>query len=599
MGKKIVDSKVFSLKSLFSDKYDVDFYQREYVWESRQVEDLINDLSHEFLRHWREEDDTSKVRDYDPYFMGEVVLSKKEEGRFAIIDGQQRFTTFSLLLIFLKNKYPEISGLINTLIYSDDYGTMRFTLNIRDRKECMESLYETGRYEVKESDDISVQNLIARYNDMEDNWLDEINQDNIKHFTYWLIGSVVFSKVWTDDDSFAYLIFETMNDRGLSLTSVEMLRSYLLANVNSELREKSIENLDNAISMLQSIKLSSKSKADLDFFKTYLRGHYAETFNQKDKNSDFTRIGNQFHRWVKDKSTQLKLSDSQNFIDFIDKIAYFSDVYKKVNDIISNRDTTDYLYVIVNADYNFTLQTAVILAGVSYLDSKEIIEKKIKIISKYLTKVLSWKVWQQSQTSQSAMEAPIYELAQKVRGGTVEQIEQILKKNPINIPSIDSHIPVLNQQNKNKLRVLLALITEIVARESSQSNYLLNQRDKKNPIEVEHIWPIHFEEFQNEFEDEATFANTRNRIGGLLLLPKKFNASYNDKPYSMKIEQYFSQNVLAKSLNFKEYTNDTGFKNFIMQSGLCFKAYENFTIKSNLERSELYREILKWNWRDK
>ena len=64
MENKIVDSKVYSLKELFSDKFDVDFYQREYVWQKKQMEDLIMDLSLEFLKNWKMEDLLSDVRNY-------------------------------------------------------------------------------------------------------------------------------------------------------------------------------------------------------------------------------------------------------------------------------------------------------------------------------------------------------------------------------------------------------------------------------------------------------------------------------------------------------------------------------------------------------
>ena len=95
MAQKIVDSKAYPLKELFSDKFDVDFYQREYVWQKKQLDDLINDLSTEFLKNWSSNDALDKIRDYDPYFMGEIVLSLKEGKRSSIIDGQQRITTFS------------------------------------------------------------------------------------------------------------------------------------------------------------------------------------------------------------------------------------------------------------------------------------------------------------------------------------------------------------------------------------------------------------------------------------------------------------------------------------------------------------------------
>ena len=99
---KTVESHCFELGALFQEKFTVDFYQREYVWEKKQLEDLINDLSNAFLKCWKPEDTTESVRSYDPYFMGEIVLSLKTGERSAIIDGQQRITTFTFLsLVFI------------------------------------------------------------------------------------------------------------------------------------------------------------------------------------------------------------------------------------------------------------------------------------------------------------------------------------------------------------------------------------------------------------------------------------------------------------------------------------------------------------------
>ena len=108
MQSKTVDSKTYPLKELFLDKFDVDFYQREYVWQKKQLEDLINDLSNEFLKNWDNGDALENVRTYDPYFMGEIVLSMKDGQRSAIIDGQQRITTFTLLLIYMLKTYGHL-----------------------------------------------------------------------------------------------------------------------------------------------------------------------------------------------------------------------------------------------------------------------------------------------------------------------------------------------------------------------------------------------------------------------------------------------------------------------------------------------------------
>lgn len=115
-------------------------------------------------------------------------------------------------------------------------------------------------------------------------------------------------------------------------------------------------------------------------------------------------------------------------------------------------------------------------------------------------------------------------------------------------------------------------------------------------MEVEHIWSDHFDEHQNEFTSENEFASVRNRVGDLLVLPKSFNASYGDDPYKDKVMQHFSQNILAQSLCKMKYSNAPGFAQFKASSGLAFQPYDSFPRKAVDERSELYRQILLWNW---
>lgn len=596
---KIVNSEVHPLEKIFSDKFDVDFYQREYVWQRTQIEDLINDLSSEFLKCYKSGDKISDMVKYDPYYMGEIVLSTSVPGISKIIDGQQRITTLTLILIYLLRNYKNVekfpASRIEKLIYSDDHGEERFNLDIEDRREVMYALYKQGEYTVCEGDKYSVKNLVERYNDIEECWNSEIDEKNVVSFTYWIMEKVMFSKVWTNSNDFAYVIFETMNDRGLSLTQVEMVRSYLLANIdNDSARTKAMNKFDAMLNKLIAIKLSSKSKAEFEFFKMYLRGHFAEDFSQaKNSNSDFVRIGKEFHRWLRDNEQKLGLNADEDFVEFINKIDYFAKVYEKINNLIQGRNTKDYLYLIVNADYNFTLQAPLILSAVKYQDTDEIVEAKIKVVSKYLSKVLSFRVWNHWMISQSTLENPIYNLCKRIRDLSVEEIASILDTNPLDAPELNNS-PTLNQQNRSRLRVLLSLITEIVASNSGESDYMLN---KDEPVEVEHIWSNHFEEHTDEFSDEDEFANVRNNIGDLLVLPKSFNASYGDDPYSLKVKQYFSQNILAQTLNKQKYENNPGFVKFKDESKLEFESYDEFKKANIAKRAELYKQILIWNWK--
>ena len=138
---------------------------------------------------------------------------------------------------------------------------------------------------------------------------------------------------------------------------------------------------DDVVKRLTNIKLSSKSKAEFEFFKIYLRGHYAEDLSQsKNSTSDFVRIGKEFHRWVRDNSEKIGLKSSKDYMSFLVRISFYAKVYEKIHNLIQARNTNDYLYLIVNSDYGFTLQPALILASINENDTDEVIEKKIKVV---------------------------------------------------------------------------------------------------------------------------------------------------------------------------------------------------------------------------
>jgi len=193
--------------------------------------------------------------------------------------------------------------------------------------------------------------------------------------------------------------------------------------------------------------------------------------------------------------------------------------------------------------------------------------------------------------SQSAMESQIYTMCQEIRDASIDALKVKLQSSPLELPPLEN-APILNQQIKNRLRVMLSLITAIVGRESGEFKYMLND----DHIEVEHIWCDHFENHTDEFESEADFANVRNSIGDLLVLPKSFNDSYGDDIYEDKVKRYYSQNILAQTLCQNKYDRAPGFLKFVKDSGLPFKPYEHFKKADIEERNRLYMAILKWDF---
>jgi hypothetical protein len=118
---------------------------------------------------------------------------------------------------------------------------------------------------------------------------------------------------------------------------------------------------------------------------------------------------------------------------------------------------------------------------------------------------------------------------------------------------------------------------------------------RKDGYEVEHIWADHWEQHKDEFTHEADFDEYRNRLGGLLLLPKTFNASYGDLAYAKKLPHYLKQNLLAQSVNPEAYDHNPPLKKLIL-AGLPFDGHKEFK-KADIEaRQKLYVAIAKQVW---
>ena len=148
-----------------------------------------------------------------------------------MIDGQQRLTSLTLLLIFLYHRLsdPEHKGQIAELIFSQKYGTKSFNPDVsesRKRRDCMEALLNNKYFDAADQSE-SVANILARYHDIEEQF-SQLPQDlqykAVPYFLDWLIENVHLVEITAYSDEDAYTIFETMNDRGLSLTPTDMLK---------------------------------------------------------------------------------------------------------------------------------------------------------------------------------------------------------------------------------------------------------------------------------------------------------------------------------------------------------------------------------------
>ena len=106
-----IDGEARTIRELLSGaRYSIDYYQREYRWQIKQVAELMDDLISRFQEEYEPSHPREAVEGYGHYFLGSIIISHKNSQNY-IIDGQQRLTTLTLLLIHLHNLQTRISWL--------------------------------------------------------------------------------------------------------------------------------------------------------------------------------------------------------------------------------------------------------------------------------------------------------------------------------------------------------------------------------------------------------------------------------------------------------------------------------------------------------
>lgn len=581
-------------------KYTIDYYQRDYKWEEKQLRELIDDLSDQFLEAYQPSHQREAVQSYPFYFLGSIVISEKGAQRF-IVDGQQRLTTLTLLLTYLRelqNGHNEPN--IDELILSNAFGKKSFNLDVEDRVACMTALYEGQPFTPSPADSDSVRNLVERYDDIGELLPQDVQGDALPYFIDWLQYRVQIIQITAYSDDDAYTIFETMNDRGLQLRPVDMLKGYLLAGINEDARRVPGDLWRRRVQDLAALG----KELDADFFKAWLRSQYAETIRERRKGAvglDYDKIGTEFHRWLRSNASRIGLEKSDDYSRFIrEDFEFYSRHFMtimtatKASALVAGLERVRY-----NADHQFTLQVPMLLAPLVVGEDDAVVLRKIGLVANFVDILLTWRIWNNRAIDASTLQYRTFLVTKAIRGQDVSKVGRVLydqlMQETERIGSTDRLR--LHQQNRRQLHRLLARITDYVEVESGgHSTYLQMTSGSPVKYEVEHIWANHPRRHSDEFEHAADFADHRNLIGDLLLLPKKFNASYGDMTYEKKLKHYNAQNLLARSLNVDCYANNPGFLQFLDRTGLAFTPYDDFTAQAVLDRGKLYEKAAQQIW---
>lgn len=590
---------------LNAKKYSVDYFQREYNWGTRHIEQLITDLTTAFLNEYSPRHTRSDGTNYNNYYLGPFVISGKDGNR-SIIDGQQRLTSITLFLIYLNNlqKSLGISEPLEPLIFSDLRGVKSFNIQVEERVHCLERLFSQGEYQVRADDDESTKTMVARYNDITAAFPEEIKGDVLPFFLDWLKYNVVLVEIIAYSDDNAYTIFETMNDRGLNLTPTEMLKGFVLSRFKDAAKRQKAN-----ISWKQAIQNLHDYDKDEDqrFFQAWLRSQYADTIRPGragSQNEDFEKIGTRFHSWVRDNLGTMLLNpeSADDFENFVNKnLLFYLNAYLKILKAEVNlQNILEHVYYIKRWGIATSLSYPLLLAPLKIGDDDAVVTLKIDMVARYIETFVVRRSLNFRKFAASSIRYTMYTLVKEIRNKDVDELRQILSDKLRDMDEGWDGVASfrMHSQNKAFVKFLLSRITAFVSKSAGGNDTFETYFHSPNgkPYEVEHVWADKFDEHIDEFRQKMDFDEYRNRLGGLVLLPRGTNQSYGAKTYPEKLQHYVKENLVVKSLSSLTYANNPNFTNMYLGLDLPFEFHNEFKRADIDKRQLLYKRICETIW---
>lgn len=599
--------KVFS-----NTTYYIDFYQRQYKWTREPVEILLDDIFYRFNSEYEKykgnEIELDKlIEQYNWYYLNTYVTNNTD-GKIFIVDGQQRLTTLTLILIKLYNLAKELKSQLTEWISTKIVGLSgykkQFWMYHVEHIKTMEQLFNNEDFsKIDISSGITAKNMFENYKVI-DKWINKRIDDKhkLESFTFYFLKRLVLINLDVSQTDVP-MVFEVINDRGVKLKPYEILKGKLLGQIKKdELENLKLNELwDDSVNDINSY---FEDGVD-EFFLYFLRARYPDTKGEAVKYDT-----KNYHRTIFSiKEIDLEHNDL-NIKKFLkNEFKYYTKLYTKLLEYFSNYNL-NYKYVYFNSLTEMDTQFLLILSACSVDDENE--DEKIKIISYEVDKFYVLSQLQRSWDSNKFSEY-VYQISNEIRDKTTDDIKEIfsnfLKKFITEKRAIDTNdefsytlfkdtgislSPRFKRYFFARVEYFIASTTNMKMKQDISD--LVTKTGSVNGFHIEHILSFNNENLKFFNDDEEVFENERNRLGGLLLLKGKDNISSSNESYFKKLQTYANTLYWNETLRKDTYKSKLDFNNFTTKYNLQFEPYDIFGKEELEKRHHLLFEISKIIW---
>ena len=596
-----------------STTYYIDFYQRQYKWTKDPVEKLLEDIFYkfndEYKKHESSDIDIEHLIDQYSWYYLNTFVTNKVSGKDYVVDGQQRLTTLTLILMKLRICAKEMNSQLLGWIDTKIAGMSGYKKNFWMNHECsiltMNAIYQNGIIDMPKEDNITSRNMVENYKIISTRLDKELPSDNLKRFdafVFYFLRRLVLIRLDIVQTEVP-MVFEVINDRGVKLKPYEILKGKLLGQIDKEeLDALQLNELwDDTIGKINSLREDNIDQ----FFIYYLKAKFANT------RAEGRKFDNDYHRAImniEELGLDHNAKKVKQFLmhDFI----YYAELYYKVH---KYRDyfNPSYRYVYYNGLTQMDTQFMLILSTCNVDDADE--DNKIKTVSEQVDRLFCLLQLQRSYDS-NMFANKVYELSTKLRNCMHEDIKNIFDTCLLSILQSTHENSDLSEVwnyslfrnvgidlDKRFLRYILARIEQYIAdntnMEMKQNLYnLVINRGSTNGFHIEHMLAENDENHERFNNDEELFRSERNRLGGLLLMKGADNQSSNNEPYSEKLRSYANTLYWNETLREDSYKSKLDFTKWIKNENLSFRAMPTFGKEEIEERQRLLFELIQRIW---
>lgn len=516
--KEIFKPENKSIRKIFGDTdafYQMPIYQRPYSWDKERVEQLWYDILEAFKNN--QEDKT-----IDPnYFLGSVVVVKKSDG-YEVVDGQQRLTTLTILFCVLRDlnlevKKKVILNSIRDLV--EEKERLKLTTHLNNQASFEETIingidFKPSKKDLANNRFLQTALYFKRLVEKSQNSESEDYIENIEDFIDYLFEQTTMIKIVCYDEGFAIKLFTVLNDRGLDLTPADIIKAYLLQNLDETKRPSFIEvwkRLENTI------RHSNESLQGV--FNLYL--YYLISDNPKRSLQDELKI-------------QFKNGNPQQIILDIEKFA---------ENLIEIQTDKQDKYTSMLKYLSQSIYWKSILASAKHTEYQHFDKLKV-LITKYY-----YQSWIAGGTS-NRIKQTSFNILKKVKAkADIVEIEQLVKDN---LNKYENYREFLSTDSAYWNKWLKPVLLSVEYFQLEQRDFIPISRE----LHAEHILPQEWDREDLNWsaffsEDEAW--DNLNTLGNLTLLSGHKNIQASNRNYRDKVEIY-------KGNNGKGFDGKTGFE---------------------------------------